>query len=190
MTERQPCAMFSQPLANKTEEEIIRAREKATEVLKAMGYNVVNVPKDDPRYDAAGMQVRGIVQVPLYYLVTSLENMCRCDAAYFCKGWAMSRGCRIENAVARSYGLDVIYEDAMPFEAALKAARLGHSVARAVWNEHGVFVKWICRDREHKGGPVGLFICEQRDGEKVSQVPWAADSEALLATDWVVLTDY
>lgn len=187
---RQPCAMFSQPLANKTEAEIIQAREKATRALQDMGYHVINVPKDDPRYDKASMQVRGIIQIPMYYLVTSLENMCRCDAAYFCKGWAMSRGCRIENAVARNYGLDIYYEDALTFDAALKAIRLGHSVARAAWNDSGVFTKWVHKDRASKDSPTQLFLCRQEADHPLESSRWVAVSDDMLATDWTILTDY
>lgn len=43
-------AMLSQPMAGKTEEEIIATREKAIAALKAQGYEVVNTLFTDEWY--------------------------------------------------------------------------------------------------------------------------------------------
>lgn len=104
-------AMISQPMAGKTDEEIVAAREKAMADLEAMGYEVVNTLFDDEWYGDAAMEERGVVQVPLCYLAKSLENMSLCHVAYFCKGWEKARGCRIEHDAAVAYGLEVLYED-------------------------------------------------------------------------------
>ena len=104
-------AMISQPMAGKTDEEIVAAREKAMADLEAMGYEVVNTLFDDEWYSDAAMKERGVVQVPLCYLAKSLENMSLCHVAYFCKGWEKARGCRIEHDAAVAYGLEVLYED-------------------------------------------------------------------------------
>ena len=104
-------AMISQPMAGKTDEEIVAAREKAMADLEAMDYEVVNTLFDDEWYSDAAMKERGVVQVPLCYLAKSLENMSLCHAAYFCKGWENARGCRIEHDAALAYGLEVIYGD-------------------------------------------------------------------------------
>lgn len=104
-------AMISQPMAGKTDEEIVAAREKAMADLEAMGYKVVNTLFTDGWYSDAAMEERGVVQVPLCYLAKSLENMSLCHAAYFVKGWEKARGCRIEHDAAVAYGLEVLYED-------------------------------------------------------------------------------
>lgn len=104
-------AMLSQPMAGKTDGEIVAAREKATADLEAMGYEVVNTYFDDEWYSDEAMEKRGVVQVPLCYLAKSLENMSLCHAAYFAKGWEDARGCRIEHDAAVAYGLEVLYED-------------------------------------------------------------------------------
>lgn len=104
-------AMLSQPMAGKTEEEIIATREKAIATLKSMGYEVVNTLFTDEWYSQESMSTRGVVQVPLCFLAKSLENMSLCDAAYFCKGWEKARGCKIEHDAAVAYGLKVIYEE-------------------------------------------------------------------------------
>lgn len=103
-------AMLSQPMAGKTDEEIIATRERAIKLLKEMGYDIVNTLFTDEWYSNEAMKERGVVQIPLCFLAKSLENMSLCHVAYFCKGWEKARGCRIEHEVAVLYGLKVIYE--------------------------------------------------------------------------------
>lgn len=104
-------AMLSQPMAGKTNEEIVAAREKAIGVLKEKGYEIVNTLFTDEWYSKEAMTGRGVVQIPLCFLAKSLENMSLCHAAYFCKGWENARGCRIEHEAAVAYGLEVLYEE-------------------------------------------------------------------------------
>ena len=104
-------AMLSQPMAGKTDEEIVKTREKAIKALEAKGYEIVNTLFTDEWYSRESMEKRGVVQIPLCFLAKSLENMSLCHAAYFCKGWEQARGCRIEHDAAVAYGLDVIYEE-------------------------------------------------------------------------------
>lgn len=104
-------AMLSQPMAGKTEAEIIATREKAIVALEAKGFEIVNTLFTDEWYSDQAMQQRGVVQIPLCFLAKSLENMSLCHAAYFCKGWENARGCRIEHEAAQAYGLEVIYEE-------------------------------------------------------------------------------
>lgn len=103
-------AMLSQPMAGKTEEEIIATREHAITALKAQGYEVVNTLFTDEWYSKEAMEERGVIQIPLCFLAKSLENMSLCNAAYFCKGWENARGCKIEHDAAVAYGLTILYE--------------------------------------------------------------------------------
>ena len=103
-------AMLSQPMAGKTEEEIKETRERAIQVLREKGYEIVNTLFTDEWYSKDSMEERGGVQIPLCFLAKSLESMSLCHAVYFCKGWENTRGCRIEHDAAVAYGLDVIYE--------------------------------------------------------------------------------
>lgn len=104
-------AMISQPMAGKTDAEIVAAREKAVAALENAGYAVVNTLFTDEWYSKERMEERGVVQVPLCFLAKSLENMSLCHAAYFCEGWENARGCRIEHEAAKAYGLEIIYEE-------------------------------------------------------------------------------
>lgn len=104
-------AMLSQPMAGKTEAEIISTREHAVKDLTIRGYEVINTFFTDEWYGQGAMLARGVVQIPLCFLAKSLENMSLCHAAYFCKGWENARGCRIEHDAAIAYGLEIIYEE-------------------------------------------------------------------------------
>ncbi len=103
-------AMLSQPMAGKTNEEIVATRERAVAALESKGYEIINTLFTDEWYSKDKMLERGVVQIPLCFLAKSLENMSLCHAAYFCKGWEAARGCRIEHQAAVEYGLNIIYE--------------------------------------------------------------------------------
>ena len=105
-------AMLSQPMAGKTEEEIIATRNKAIRALKEKGYEIVNTLFTDEWYSEESMQERGVINRPLCFMAKSLESMSLCHAVYFCKGWKQARGCRIEHEAAKAYGLEIIYEEA------------------------------------------------------------------------------
>lgn len=102
-------AMLSQPMAGKTEQEIIETRNRAVKALENMGYVVVNTLFTDEWYSDEAMIERGVVQIPLCFLAKSLENMSLCHAVYFCGGWEQARGCRIEHEAAKAYGLEILY---------------------------------------------------------------------------------
>lgn len=104
-------AMLSQPMAGKTELEIVETRERAIAALEAKGFEIVNTLFTDEWYSKQAMEARGVVQIPMCFLAKSLENMSLCHAAYFCKGWEQARGCRIEHEAAKAYGLEIIYEE-------------------------------------------------------------------------------
>lgn len=104
-------AMISQPMARKTDDEIVQTRDRALMHLEELGYSTVNTLFTDEWYSKESMEARGVVQIPLCFLAKSLENMSLCHAAYFCKGWEQARGCRIEHEAAKAYGLEIIYEE-------------------------------------------------------------------------------
>ena len=104
--------MISQPMAGLTDEQIVEARNKAIEFLQSKGYEVINTLFDDEWCSQEKMKERGVEQIPLCFLAKSLEEMSKCHAVYFCKGWEKTRGCKIEHEAAKACGLDVIYEEA------------------------------------------------------------------------------
>lgn len=103
-------AMLCQPMAGKTDAEIIATRERAIKALQERGCEIVNTLFTNEWYSKESMEKRGVVQIPLCFLAKSLENMSLCHVAYFCKGWENARGCRIEHEAANAYGLEILYE--------------------------------------------------------------------------------
>lgn len=94
-------AFISQPMRDKTNEEIEYERAAAVARIKEICGDDVDVIdsffKDAP-HDAK----------PLWFLGKSLELLSTADVAFFCKGWEKYRGCRIENQCAIEYGINVI----------------------------------------------------------------------------------
>lgn len=92
---------ISQPMRDKTNEEIERERQNAIQSVKEKYGDDVEVIdsffKDAP-HDAK----------PLWFLGKSLELLASADVAYFCKDWENYRGCRIENQCAIEYGITAI----------------------------------------------------------------------------------
>lgn len=92
---------ISQPMRDKTNEEIERERQAAIQSVKEKYGDDIEVIdsffKDAP-HDAK----------PLWFLGKSLELLAGADVAFFCKGWEKYRGCRIENQCAIEYGITVI----------------------------------------------------------------------------------
>ena len=80
-----PKVMISQPMKDKTAEEILSHKKKALEFLEKNGYEVVNTYFSD-EWNSNDLEDRGVVNIPLFFLAKSLEKMAECDAIYFCDG--------------------------------------------------------------------------------------------------------
>lgn len=92
---------ISQPMRDKTDEEIKTEREKAVSIIKEK-YNQ-DVEIIDSFFENASHNAK-----PLWFLGRSLELLADADVAYFCKDWELYRGCRIEHICAKEYGIDVM----------------------------------------------------------------------------------
>lgn len=101
--------MVSQPMAGKTEEEIIATRNRAIEYAEKNGLEFVNTKFTDAWYSDSRMEERGVVNVPLCFLAKSLESMSKCHIAYFAVGWQDARGCKAEHDIAKAYGMEIVY---------------------------------------------------------------------------------
>ena len=88
-------------MKGKTDEEILKEREKAIESAKKILEEDVEVI--DSFFRSAPSDAR-----PLWFLGKSLELLSTADIAYFAKGWEEARGCKIENLCAIEYGITVI----------------------------------------------------------------------------------
>lgn len=95
---------ISQPMNDKTDEEILEVRQKAIESAERnLGERVEVI---DSFFQSAPADAS-----PLWFLGKSIELLSTADVAYFANGWENARGCKIENTCAIEYGIDTIIED-------------------------------------------------------------------------------
>lgn len=92
---------ISQPMRNKTDEQIFLERENAIrEAEEMLGEAVETIETfyTDMPPDAK----------PLEYLGRSICDLAKADVAYFAEGWQDARGCKIEHKCAKEYGINAI----------------------------------------------------------------------------------
>lgn len=93
---------ISQPMNDKSDEQILEERELAKAKLEALYTEPIEIIDsffEEAPYDAK----------PLWYLGESLKLLGEADTAYFCKDWEKYRGCTIEHECAVRYGIECIY---------------------------------------------------------------------------------
>ena len=95
--------MISQPMKDRSKEEILKERERVINGLNKLHIEVIDTFFEDnvPNNDRAG----------LYLLSKSIMKMCEVDAVIFIGDWRKSRGCIIEYEVACRYGIKILTED-------------------------------------------------------------------------------
>jgi len=92
---------ISQPMRNKTDEEIKAERAKAIEAAKTkLGEDVEVI---DSFFESAPHEAR-----PLWFLGKSFELLSKADIAYFAKGWDDARGCKMELLACQEYGIEIM----------------------------------------------------------------------------------
>lgn len=93
--------MISQPMKDKTNEQIREERAELVKRLEKDNFEVVDtiISENAP----AGCNER------IYYLSKSIEFISKVDIVYFMKGWENARGCRIENKICQEYGKQTMY---------------------------------------------------------------------------------
>lgn len=94
---------ISQPMRNRTDDEIKAERQKIMEHVQKL-YPSEKVEVINSFFD---MDVQS-KNVPLRMLGMSLELLAEADVAAFADGWSVARGCRIENDAAKAYGITVL----------------------------------------------------------------------------------
>lgn len=91
---------ISQPMKDKTDEEIISERERIIELCKKK-YGDIEII--DSFFENAPHDAR-----PLWFLAKSLELLSTADIAFFADGWKNYRGCKIEHECAKEYGIEIV----------------------------------------------------------------------------------
>ena len=87
--------MISQPMRNKSNNQIRKERESLVLELEKEGYEIIDTIFSD--------ETPKNCDEALYYLLKSIEAMSKVDGVVFMNGWEDARGCRIEYEVALSY---------------------------------------------------------------------------------------
>ncbi len=95
---------ISQPMKDKTDERILKERERAVSAVKEK-FNGEDVEVIDSFFQSAPHDAK-----PLWFLGKSLELLSTADVAYFIGEWKNYRGCKIENTCAKEYGIETIEE--------------------------------------------------------------------------------
>jgi len=97
---------ISQPMRDKTEEQILSERNRAIKNIKEK-YPNEDVEIIDSYFEDYDPQDGCI---PLKYLAKSIELLADADVAYFVDGWDEARGCLTEYQCATQYDIPVICE--------------------------------------------------------------------------------
>lgn len=91
---------ISQPMRGRSDEEITAEREyvklAAERILKEEVEVIDNFTQG------------GSVE-PLEHLGESLKFMAKANWVWFCDGWELARGCKIENLCAREYDIPILH---------------------------------------------------------------------------------
>ena len=90
---------ISQPMKDKTTEEVRLEREDLVSQLSNKGYTVIDSVLPNPPENN---------NVGLWCLGESLKMLSNADYAYFMPGWENARGCKIEHECCKAYGIKIM----------------------------------------------------------------------------------
>lgn len=93
---------ISQPMKDRTDEEIIEERERAIEKVKE-ALHTEDVEEFDTFFQEAPHDAD-----PLWFLGKSIQFMGNSDVACFIGDWQNYRGCCVEHCAAEKYGVKIM----------------------------------------------------------------------------------
>ena len=94
--------MISQPMRNKTIEQVRNERENVVKKLQEYGYTILDTVFGNPMQTDENEAICNLAE--------SIKYIAKANVIYFMKGWEYSRGCKIEHEVAVQYGKKILYE--------------------------------------------------------------------------------
>ena len=96
---------ISQPMRNKSIAQIKAERAHAVSIImKQYPYEEIEI------LNTVFEEEAGYIKAPLYYLGRSIMELGKADGVYFIGEWQKYRGCRVENFIAKQYGIKIIKE--------------------------------------------------------------------------------
>lgn len=96
---------ISQPMNGRSEEEILKERNLAIELLKEIESSE-DIEVIDSYFEDYSPEGKNI---PLKYLAKSLELLADADVLLCIGKWEETRGCKIEHECAKQYGIKIVY---------------------------------------------------------------------------------
>lgn len=94
---------ISQPMVDKTNDEILAARQKAIDTAKAALANNPETANCDVEIIDSFFKDAPHDAKPLWFLGKSFELLSTADVVYFGEGWEKYRGCNMEHEAALRY---------------------------------------------------------------------------------------
>lgn len=96
---------ISQPMKDKTQEEIETRRKEIIETIRNRYLNdniefIYSVIEEQPNAN--------VQNIPVWYLAKSIDMLSTATLTYFDEGWENARGCRIEHRICEDYGIQFI----------------------------------------------------------------------------------
>ena len=95
---------ISQPMIDKTDEEILDERNKAIDNIRKQ-FNTNDVEILDSYFKDFKVVPGYNINKPLYFLGKAMQILAQADYAYFCKDWDKYRGCKTEHFICNQYGI-------------------------------------------------------------------------------------
>lgn len=97
---------ISQPMRGLTDEEILNKRQE----IRKNAEKVIKEPVE--LIDSFIEDYPGEINkhIPVFYLGKSIQFLSQADVAYFGGDWRNARGCKVENEIAKQYGIEIIEE--------------------------------------------------------------------------------
>ena len=89
---------ISQPMGNKSYDQIKFERQSLVRELEMQGHEVLETVFDDFSTE----------KTPIYYLAKSIEILDKADRVIFMQDWEKARACLIEYNIAKSYGKEIL----------------------------------------------------------------------------------
>lgn len=92
---------ISQPMRDRTEEQILEERNKIIKALKEY--------YTDQEIEVIDTYFTEELGSPLMYLAKSIEKLAEADVAVFTDRWCNYRGCRCERTCCYNYNIPILY---------------------------------------------------------------------------------
>lgn len=96
---------ISQPMKDKTNEQIEAERKRAIEAAQNYVNAQLGVPEGERKIEVIDSFFKDAPHdaKPLWYLGESFKLLATADIVFFVKGWDQYRGCKMENKAAHEY---------------------------------------------------------------------------------------